>query len=69
MYCIQQTMSGWVRDLVLQNVHNTRSRTQQNTVNFVQYLFKSSAWRWLHRNEPKHVAVKYYVKYLLIIIA
>jgi len=18
-------------------------------------LFKSSAWRWLHRNEPKHV--------------
>ena len=20
------------------------------------YFFKSSAWRWLHRNEPKHVA-------------
>jgi len=33
----------------------TRSRNQQTTVNCIQYLFKSSAWRWLHRNEPKHV--------------
>ena len=31
------------------------------------YTSKSSVWRWLHRTEPKHVAVKYDGKYLLII--
>jgi len=48
-------MFCWVRDLVLENVRNTRSRTQQNVVNCIQYFFKSSAWRWLHRNESKRV--------------
>jgi len=31
--------------------------------------FKISACRWLLRNEPKHVAIKYDGKYILIIIA
>jgi hypothetical protein len=70
LYTIQlvknKTTFGWVRDLVLENVHNTRSCTQQNTVNCTQYLFESSAWKWLHRNEPKHVAVIWcYLKFYL----
>jgi hypothetical protein len=50
------TMFCWVWDI------------QQNTVNCTQYIFKKLSLKWFHRNEPKHVAVKYDV-YLSIIIA
>ena len=40
------------------------------TLSIVYNAFlKISAWRWLHRNEPKHAAMRYDVKYFLIIIA
>jgi len=42
-YYIQLTLFCLVRDFVS---------------HFMKYIFKISAWRWLHRNEPKHVAVE-----------
>jgi len=57
--CVLSALKGNQQNTV--NLHNTflkcntRSHNQQNTVNCIKYIFKSSAWRWLHRNEPKHV--------------
>ena len=48
-----------------QSLYRLRYPTHQ----LYMIAFKNSAWRWLHRNEPKHVAVRYDVKYFWIIIA
>jgi len=63
-----EPFSDWIFKKLFYTINNVLLSTEYLALNktlsiVYNTFFNSSDWRWLRRNEPKHVAVRYDVKY------